>query len=354
MVAACLKDETRDLERVELGKTRLFCVGSLSHLVWSVMWMGGLVTEMKRCRLDSDVAIGTNVHAFDWKMIYAKILQMVKDFDLACGDKGNYDSSQHAMFGEWLGEACAPKYRFPKGSFEDRCIRAVCISAIAPLLVVIDKVYWMDYDNASGNWLTGFLNSFVNVLTFNLILRHVQWTNRENDPEFASMARALIFILIVYGDDDIWGIRKKFSKYFNMRIYAKWLFDLFGMTYTTASKGEIVSDFIDVKDISFLCRRFVPTGKFGGNVKAPLDEDSIVSMIMWIREPSKTAEVQVTFEEQFLINIETAAQEWFHYGPERFEVETNKMKDFCRTHGYEYPGHEYSVYQSRWLDHQKH
>jgi len=353
VVAACLKDETRDLERVELGKTRLFCVGSLSHLIWSVKWMGGLVSEMKRCRLSSDVAIGTNVHAFDWKMIYAKIAQLDGLFDLACGDFGNFDSSQYAMFGEWLGEACAPMFRFPKGSFEDRCIRAVCCSAVAPLLVVIDKVYWMDYDNASGNWLTGFLNSFVNILMFNFILHQIQYENREVDPDFYQAQRRMILVLIVYGDDNVWGILKKYSKYFNMKIFAKWVYELFGMTYTKATKGDIDSDFVLKDELSFLCRKFVPTGPFGGNVKAPLDEDSIYSMLMWIREPSKTAVPQVTFEEQFQINLETACQEWYHYGKERFEVETNKMKNFCRATGIEFPGHDYMVYQNRWLDHQQ-
>jgi hypothetical protein len=350
VVAACLKDETRDLERVELGKTRLFCVGSLSHLIWSVMWMGGLVSEMKRCRLSSDVAIGTNVHAFDWKMIYAKIIQMDKDFDLACGDFGNFDSSQYAMFGVWLGEACAPMYRFPKGSFEDRCIRAVCMSAVAPLLVVIDKVYWMDYDNASGNWLTGFLNSFVNVLMFNFILHQIQYEHRDDDPEFYRASRRAILILMVYGDDNVWGMFKKYSKYFNMKIFAKWVYELFGMTYTKATKGDIDSDFTLKEDMSFLCRKFKVEG---GNVKAPLDEDSIYSMLMWIREPSKTAVPQVTLEDQFQINLETACQEWYHYGRERFEIETTKMRNFCRQIGINYPGQDYSVYSNRWLDHQQ-
>jgi len=79
VVAGCLKDETRDLERVHQGKTRLFCIGSLSHLVFTVMIMGSLVMEMKDKRSTSDVAIGTDIHGHDWKNIYNKLFELRGD-----------------------------------------------------------------------------------------------------------------------------------------------------------------------------------------------------------------------------------------------------------------------------------
>jgi len=342
VVFGCLKDETRDLDRVALGKTRLFCGGSLSHLLWTIKWMGGLVMEMKRCRSSADVAIGTNIHGHDWKNIYKKF--EVFDGEWGGGDFGNYDTSENPWFGWMLGEACAPFYRFPTGSFEDDCIRAVCESALAPLLVILDTVFWMDYFNSSGGWLTGFLNSFVGVVILNAACYYQQAKHEQDDPEFAYADRKRIFPFEIYGDDNIWKIKRKYSKYLDMVFLKQFIYDVFGMDYTTPTKGLVDKPFLEEKDVSFLCRRFVPDGSL---VRAPLAVESIHGMLLWIKKPV----FGVSVEQQFIINVETACQEWFHYGRKRFEEETSHMKDYMRRYiNCPWPGKSYNHYLERWLE----
>jgi len=50
-----------------------------------------------------------------------------------------------------------------------------------------------------------------------------------------------------------------------------------------------------------------------------------------------------------LINVEVACQEWFHYGRERFQLETDHMRDYCKWLALLFPGKSYEHYADRWL-----
>lgn len=347
VVAACLKDETRDIERVKLGKTRLFYIGSLSHLIWTVMNIGALVTQMKMQRSDSDVAIGTNVHSFDWKMIMVK-LGRFPGGKFGGGDYGNYDTSVNSWFGWMLGEACAPYYGYKKDSFEDLCLRFTCMSAVGPLLVCGSNVFHLSYLNSSGNWITGFLNSFVNVTILNVCM--LVCKDRSDNEEFKNTPLSSSISKVVYGDDNLWCIPAKFAPYFDMKILKDLIFDLFGMDYTLPSKGAIEFPFLELDELSFLCRGFSFNGS---NFRAPLEVDSIYSMVNWIRKPSNSlvhdpSELKTPME-QFLVNLETACQEWFHHGREVYERETEKIRLFCVKDGIPFHPREFNYYLDRWL-----
>jgi hypothetical protein len=345
VVAGCLKDETRPEEKV--ATPRLFCVGSLSHLVWTVMWMGALVTEMKRNRSTSDVAIGTNVYGFDWNLILKKFEAFAR-CKFGCGDFGDYDTSENIWLGWALGEACVPFYGLPKDSWEEKCVRYACESALAPLLVVGGQLYWMDYFNSSGGWLTGFLNSFVNIFIFNACFFYVQAFS--DDEDFKDAKRRDVLILFVYGDDNIWAILEKYSRHFNMIILEKLVFELFGMKYTTASKKAILEPFVEREDVEFLKRKLIRDGSLS---RAPLEPESIHSMVLWIHKPKRKEELlpgeqQTTIEEQFLINVETACAEWFQHGREVFNRETEHMRAYLKELGLRWPGQSYQLYAERW------
>jgi len=341
VVAGCLKDEPRELDRVEGGNTRLFCIGSLSHLCWTVMWMGALVTEMKRCRSTSDVAIGTNVYGHDWMNMERDLNKFINAF-FGGGDFKDYDTSQCTWLGWALGMACVPFYRLPKGSWEENCVRYACQSALCPLLVIGSQLYWLDYYNSSGGWLTGFLNSFVGIFIVNTAFFYAQ--AKSGDPDFQKVRRRDVMSLWVYGDDNVWSIIQKFGKYFNMEFLTDFVFKMFGMGYTTAAKDVVRSPFIEREDLEFLCRKFV---KDGNIVRAPLARDSIVSMLMWIQKPSPL--LGISLEDQFLINVETACQEWYQYGEETFEKETEHMRLYLGELGIRWPGKTFAHYRDRFV-----
>jgi hypothetical protein len=267
-----------------------------------------------------------------------------KDAKFGGGDYSNYDTSINCWFGWMMGQACAPLFPYLPGSFEDRSVRYVCESSIGPLLVMGGHLYWFDYKNPSGQWLTGFLNSFVNRVIMNFMFYYSQYLS--NDPEYQRQKIDSVLSFAIYGDDNVWSINAKWSKYFNMILLEDWIFRYFGMTYTTPSKGQIDKPFLEWEEIEFLKRRFV---RDGTACKAPLDVDSITNMLLWVQKPSATAFPRVTVEDQFLLNVETACSEWFHYGRERFDKEVSHMRSYVTKCGLPWTGKSYDHYDKRWL-----
>lgn len=331
VVSGCLKDETRDLERVYNGKTRLFCIGSLAHLLVTIMVVGEMVSYLKSHRAWTDVCIGVNPHGREWATYAEKLKKFVRH---GGGDFSGFDTSIVHAFGSLL-------FIFMKwfSGWTDPLmlwfLENVCVSSIAPMMVINDQLYWLDYMNSSGGWLTGFLNSFVNIVIFNSFLFLIC---QEHGIEFN---RDALLILLIYGDDNLWSVARKIAKWFNMITLSKYIYDTFGMTYTTPQKGDVSSPFIPFEELEFLCRRFVD---IGGLYKAPLSEDSINGMLLWIKKSEL-----VSPKQQLSINVEQAMMEFYHYGEDRFLEEQELLQKYCSHFGVQYTGRTYDHYHERWV-----
>jgi len=337
VVAACLKDELRDLDRVKAGKTRIFCVGSLAHLIFTVMVMGDMVCYMKAHRSTTDVAIGINPHGQEWSFLYKKITSL-PDALYGGGDFSGFDTSIVSEIAfcmsqgfQWYAANATKEYKW--------LIHCACMSSLGAYIVVGDTVYDMDWMNSSGGWLTGVLNSFANCLIFNSY-----WTLMSAcHPEVFEgkimdehMRRAF------YGDDNLWSVTPDVSQYINMRLIAQYIWEVFGMKYTTPSKDEVTTEFLELNDLEFLCRKFVIRN---GIVYAPLDSDSIVGMLHWIRRPS--AKTGLSLKTQLEQNIEVASMEYFHYGEKTYNVMTEKLRTMCDKTYHSFTGLPFKSYQER-------
>lgn len=344
VVAGCLKDETRANETVEVGNTRLFCVGALSHLVWTIMNLGAAVTHCKQARGTHGVAIGINPHGVEWKLIFHELTKFGLETIIA-GDYKGYDTSIQSFFGTLLAKAFNRMYQYDESSLNYRILLAVCKSTIAPILIIGNEVYWMDYFNSSGGWCTGVLNSFVNIMIFNFIWFYLQSTI--DDEEFKKTRISKAMTRKVYGDDNVANIHPRWAKYFNMHVLEELVFEFFGMRYTTPSKGVIDKPFLDITELEFLKRKFRVEN---GNVHCPLDKESIYNMLLWIKTPKLIDGERASLAEQLAINVEVAAREFYHYGREDFEQETSKLRAACKKYNVMYTGHSYDYYEERWLE----
>lgn len=346
VVAGCHKDELRpDGKKLPDGNVvpRLFCIGSKSHQIATIMVMGSLVMNMKSNRSTSDVAIGDNPHGFDWKRLMAKLQFTDEDLCFAGGDVSGMDTSERSWMGWLLGHACCRMFAYAPGTFAYRKVMAMCKTALAPLLIIFDHVYWLDYFNSSGGWLTGFLNSFCSIVMFNYSLMTCQ--DDSDNEEFRKAQRDAILRAIFYGDDNVWSILKKFIEYFNMIIFASIAFSAFGITYTTPSKGAITEPHSPLDSLGFLARSFRRDGE---RVYAPLEPSSIYGMVLWVKKPKQNA-TAAQINAQFCENVETAMKEWFHHGREVFDREEQRLMGVCRDNGLPYLGKSYAHYESRWL-----
>jgi hypothetical protein len=119
-----------------------------------------------------------------------------------------------------------------------------------------------------------------------------------------------------YGDDLVASVSEKISKWYNNRKFSEFCSSEYLMTYTSASKSEIDSDFLSIDDMSFLKRRFVYNNTFKRYV-AQLDINSIFKSLT-LHIPSKS----IALREQMEGTLNSALLEMF------FHLEKNQFNWF--------------------------
>jgi len=338
MAIACQKDELRDLPRVLEGKTRLFCIGDFVHMVWTRIVLGNLIIWLKEHRAQTSGAIGTNVHGFDWATLMSKIDGSNVEF--GGGDYGGYDTGLRYWFGYLLGLFCCDEMGLDWKT-NGREVMYCCLSSTCPMLVVGRYVYNFDFMNPSGGFLTGFLNTFVNICLFHIFFYKLRSECAANcQCGFHTSVYNDVIRAIFYGDDNIFSVLRKYGHHFNMITVSRLCEEMFGMTYTTASKEVVENPFIEREDIEFLMRKFVDGD---GILKAPLDKDSIYSMILWIRDRKSDVE---NFE-QLQQNIDTFQMEMFYHGRDEFDSHANKIREYARTRNVNFELRPYEHFLAR-------
>lgn len=345
----CLKDELRDLERVNKGKTRLFHVGDFAHMIWTKMVIGHAVEWIKANRFDTVGAIGTNPHGPDWAHWLRILTTADEELLFGGGDFSGYDTSVKQFFGEALGNLLNTLYMYPKGSFLHRELIYCCISTVGPLMVIGRNAYWMDYMNPSGGWATGFLNTFVNSclmkIIFLVLVKECKETGcacgfKDERDNFRKVVRE-----ILYGDDNIWSVYAKYKHHWNMQNISRVLRDMFGMIYTRPDKKEVgTQGFIPLEEIDFLCRRFDGGPDF---CKAPLAKDSIEGMLLWVRNQGDGTVSCPENIAQLEQNIDVALMEMYYYGRPAFDEFAERVQIYCRGYNVKYTGQSFEAYRLR-------
>lgn len=344
----CLKDELRDLDRVNKGKTRLFHVGDFAHMIWTKMVIGHAVEWIKANRFATCGAIGTNPHGPDW----AQWLRILKSLDgdllFGGGDFSGYDTGIKQPFGKALGFLLNTLYCYSEGSYLYRELLYCCIATVGPLMIIGRTGYFMDYMNPSGGWATGFLNTFVNACILKVVFlvlckeckSHGCDCDLKDKINMSEVTRK-----ILYGDDNIWSVLKEYGHHWNMQNIARILKDTFGMLYTRPDKTDVGGEgFIPLSELDFLCRRFHGSEFYA---KAPLGMDSIRGMLLWIRDAGHGNSDDPENIAQLEQNIDTAMMEMFYYGRAAFDEVALKVQQYCRDYNVKYTGQSFEAYQLR-------
>jgi len=341
VTVACLKDELRDLERVRLGKTRMFHVGDFAMMIWIKMVLGDVMCFLKEHKHFTDCAIGTNPHGFDWSM-WGKRLQQIVDGLNGGGDFSGFDTGLMYAFAYLMGLCFLKEYGYPPSSLEAREVLYACLSTIGPIMQIGKHYYWFDYMNPSGGFMTGVINTFTNIVMFKIIWIKLQAECRGSDCGcgFADADWVRDFMKLFYGDDNAWLVNAKYGGHISMTSFAKEFMELFGMSYTTASKEAVTVDHLPFNEVEFLKRKFVFDGYF---CLAPLDKASIKGMLMWVRD-TKTSLGNIMQLQQ---NIDVAAMEMTYYGRGEWYSWANKVKEYCALCNVNFTGHTYEYYYER-------
>lgn len=308
---ATLKDEKRKKEKVLLGKTRIFCAGSLTGFMHCKRLFGAFNLFLKRIRPFTFSTLGINRASIEWHQMIMWFREVgIHGFD---GDQEEWDGRLKAGIVIALVKLINEFYN--DGNDEKRLI--LILHAIFPLLRI---TWWVDGKlltfileiagcMPSGWFLTFVMNSLVNA-----VLMRICWIALVSKP-FNDLKYFRDYVREKYaGDDNLMAVADQFLIEYNAISISEFLKE-YDQIYTPALKtGNIVAyqklvdcSFLKTKT-SILYSRYVPI----------FDYEQCLETSNWIRktdDPFKATED----------NCNDVLRNIFFYGQDTFEKVRGKM-----------------------------
>lgn len=313
---ATLKDEPRDVEKVKVGKTRVFFASSFPSLLVSKSFMSPLYSLMVESSECFNTAIGTDMHreAHD-------LLGRFRWLDcLMAGDYGSFDQTIPFDI-SWASSTVV--YNLAK-----RCsynadalniVRGILSDGLFSFVVLLKDLYLMPGVQPSGKYGTAEDNSIKGVLmlmyawySIDIVRDHDFFEN--NDP-------------LTYGDDVGNSVNPKFAPYFNDLVYSEFCRDIYRMKYTASNKADVYRPFTPLNEFTFLKRHFVYNKELK-RVVAPLDLDSILKTLSW----RLASEVVSEIDQIFAMMQSTCYELWFHCDKKKYIRVTDWIFDRFHAH----------------------
>nr|ULF99872.1 MAG: hypothetical protein 1 [Cripavirus sp.] len=311
-----LKDERRDIAKVDVGKTRVFSAGPQHFVVAFRQYFLPFAAWLMHNRIDNEIAVGTNVYSSDWERIAKRM--KTKGSHVIAGDFGNFDGSLVAqilwaifweIFVVWLSQ-----FIDFETSAGERTIR-ICLGLWSHLVhsvhIYDDNVYMWTHSQPSGNPFTVIINCL-----YNSTIMRLSWIRvmEKYQPRLRSMKWFNEYVaLITYGDDNVLNIDARVVQWFNQVNISEVMAEMKHEYTDEAKTGEIINT-RKLEDIFFLKRKFRYCPELVRTV-APLKIEVIYEMLNWTR---KCADPNVIL----MSNIETAFREIVLHGREEY----NKLR----------------------------
>lgn len=314
--ADTLKDEKRDLEKVRVGKTRVFSACPAHFVLAFRQYFLGFSAWCMHNKIDNEIAVGTNQYSLDWNKIALKL--KTKGTPVIAGDFSNFDGSLNAqilwaildIINDWYDDGD-----------EARKIRmGLWAHVVHSTHIFDDNVYMWTHSQPSGNPFTVIINSIYNStvmrLAWQIIMKPHGLSGMNHFNTYVSM--------ISYGDDNVLNISKKVIDYFNQETIAEALASI-AHTYTDETKSGEVVKYRSLNDINFLKRSFVYSEELQRYI-APIEERVIYEMLNWTRNTIDPDEI-------LMMNIGTAAREMALHGRSKFDnfaLEIRHVEEYLR------------------------
>jgi len=283
-----LKDETRPVEKIKLGKTRLFSACPLHYLILMRMYFGDFVAYIQSFHGVKPVSVGINPHSIEWTRLY-KILESRKGSVIA-GDFENYDGTIPIVLLEAFLKFVNEWYH---DSEENQNIRKLLMHHVMYAKhIIFDTIFQTIGSLPSGFPLTAPCNSIINFFIMTTVAIY------DLGMKFKD------FVQFNYGDDNLMT-----TSFCNIKVsdFTPHILRRFGMKYTHCSKTD--SDISDtLETITFLGRKF----RFDNGIyRAPLDLDTIIESTYWCRKGSDHDTVVLSTAETFFLELSHHPREVF-------------------------------------------
>lgn len=315
------KDEPISADKVQKQKCRIFNSGPLhfnimirQYFLWCVPLFSG------RLRHKFGMAIGANCYSDDWNTIYEHITAHGKDRMIA----GDYKAFDKNMPPELLMASFEILIKIAEGAgWADEhlvIMRGLATDVCYPLSNCFGTLIEFFGSNPSGHPFTTPLNGMCNILYIMLAVYDIA---QQKDLAI-NYSRFLKHVsIITYGDDNCMSSRHDEINHTSIsEALAK-----YGVEYTMADKKSESVAFIDISQVEFLKRLFVPDTNVVGHIAAPLNEESIIKMLT-----VATKSRSITFKQQCAEIIDSANREYYQYGRQIFEQKHAFLKELCEKH----------------------
>lgn len=244
-----LKDETRPIEKVDQGKTRVFSGSPLDFTVACRMYFGAFIGAQAAGRILNESLVGTNCYGEDWNLV-AKTLLKHGD-NVVAGDYSNWDGSVSAQL---LYAALDVINRWYGDDEQSNKVRTVLMADIANSLHVIgNDVYMWTHSMPSGVCLTATVNTIIGQMLMRIFYLKTVPKQLANMSDFERNVK-----IEIYGDDNVVNPSKKVLPYFNQRTITAAAANL-GMTYTDEQKSKdqsLVPLYRTLSEVTLLKRHF--------------------------------------------------------------------------------------------------
>lgn len=245
-----LKDETRPIEKVDSGKTRLFQIAPLDFNLLLRKYFGAFLCHCQEVFIVGEGAVGVNANSYEWTLMMRDILEI--GTSLINGDGKNFDASASQPIAMHNVEAINRWYQLGRDWHieHDRIRRVLWATFLNSNHIVRNLIYRAQQGNKSGTAVTTWFNNLMGMFG-------IRWTYILCGYQLHSFHKAVKPKF--YGDDDLIGVNEILAPKVTC-LKHKETMALMGIEYTSATKGEVVDTWYKLTEVSFLKRKFVWDG----------------------------------------------------------------------------------------------
>lgn len=272
--------------------------------------------------VESEMSIGINAMGPDWGKLAERLLRVSKfilEADQSKFDQGVTADELIPQYKFWIHVAQLCGY-----CRKDLRIMRNLVGCIICPIIDFDSDLVMFYSLAiSGSFGTAQVNSSVNGARFKAFFMYLYYSDIEfkrvvDEYETFEIAYSKLVCANFFGDDSLVSVSSHISDKFNMKGFANFM-GKYGVTVTTASKGVVEKDLMNLSEVDYLKRAF----RYDEERKvwtAPLNEKSMLKRMM-VCIPSNF----MTHEEQCAEALVNSLRDYFEYGREVFDDRRDKL-----------------------------
>lgn len=259
----CLKDETRPIEKVNIGKTRAFTAAPFESVYLFRKWFGKFKDQFQKNRRQLFHSVGINPTSFEWTTLVQDLQEKGTHFHDA--DFGSYDGNQRRDVQQAVIDIIV---NVIDDAHNDTLMRVLLSEVKETFQVTETNIHLFKHGNPSGNPLTTVFNCIINLLYHWYAFRKI--TGQLSLSLFQDQVGFTCF------GDDVLFTTPDYSPYTFAKIAD--VMEELGQEYTTAAKDGRTEISTQLSSKTFLKRRFVP---LGSTYLAPLDTASIEGQFNW-------------------------------------------------------------------------